>query len=884
MAKELSAKYDPSAVEDKWYAWWLEHRCFHSEPDDREPYTIVIPPPNVTGILHMGHVLNNTLNDVLIRKARMDGKNACWIPGTDHASIATESKVVAKLKEMGINKEDLTRDEFLRYAWEWKEEHGGKILAQLRKLGASCDWDRTRFTMEPDLTKAVLATFVYFYKKGLIYRGVRMVNWDPEGHTAVSDEEVIYKETKRHLYYVRYFVSDGNGNPTDKYLTVATTRPETIMADAAISVNPSDERYHWLKGKKVLVPLVGREIPVIEDEYVTIDFGTGCLKVTPAHDPHDYEIGLRHNLPVINIIDDHGRLTEDAKVLVGEDRFQAQKDVVGLLEKAGNLDHIEDYSSPVGYSERTHAAIEPRLSAQWFLKMDELAKMALASVEEGRIKLIPDKYRNTYRHWMENVHDWCISRQLWWGQRIPAWYLPDGRFVVEAEEEAALEAARKLEPSITAADLTQDPDVLDTWFSSWLWPISVFDPEMPGHPEHQPNKDLAYYYPTSDLVTGPDIIFFWVARMVMAGDEFMKEEPFRNVYFTGIVRDKLGRKMSKQLGNSPDPLDLIAKYGADAVRIGMLLCSSAGNDIFYDESQVEQGRNFCNKIWNSYRLVKGWTRDESLPQSEVCKEAVRWFDNALSQAVSGIEEHYSRFRISDALMTIYRLFWDDYCSWYLECVKPDHGRPIDTATYDATLSFFDKLLRLIHPVMPFITEELWHDVEERGADESIMFAKTPTAGPCDEALLNAFEAAKSAVNSIRGIRQQKEISPKKELRLLSKGGFPKEVVPVVEKLANVSGCEEVSEFGSTHGISFMVGTTEMFVPLEGLVDVSEELSKLEKELEYQRNFLASVRKKLSNENFVAHAPQKVVEMERKKEADSLMKIESYESQIAALKA
>ena len=636
MAKELSAKYDPSEVEDKWYAWWLENKFFHSEPDNRQPYTIVIPPPNVTGILHMGHVLNNTLNDVLIRKARMDGKNACWVPGTDHASIATESKVVAKLKTMGINKEDLTREEFLKYAWEWKEEHGGKILAQLRKLGASCDWDRTKFTMDPDLTKAVIDTFVYFYNKGLIYRGVRMVNWDPEGHTAVSDEEVIYKETKRHLYYVRYFIADENGNATDKYLTVATTRPETIMADAAICVNPNDERFTWLHGKKVLVPLVNRLIPVIEDDYVTMDFGTGCLKVTPAHDPHDYEIGLRHNLPVIIIIDDHGRLTEDAKVLVGEDRFQAQKDVLPLLDAAGNLDHIEDYSSPVGYSERTHAAIEPRLSAQWFLKMDELAKMALASVEEGRVKLIPDKYRNTFRHWMENVHDWCISRQLWWGQQIPAWYLPDGKFVVAENADAALELAKKIDPSVSADKLRQDPDVLDTWFSSWLWPISVFDPEKPGHPDHKPNKDLSYYYPTNDLVTGPDIIFFWVARMIMAGDEFMGKEPFSNVYFTGIVRDKQGRKMSKQLGNSPDPLDLIAKYGADAVRIGMLLCSSAGNDIFYDESQVAQGRNFCNKIWNSYRLVKGWKRDESVPQSEASRVAVKWFGNLLDKTIATV--------------------------------------------------------------------------------------------------------------------------------------------------------------------------------------------------------------------------------------------------------
>ena len=667
---ELSAKYDPSQVEDKWYAYWLENKFFHSEPDSREPYTIVIPPPNVTGILHMGHVLNNTLNDVLIRKARMDGKNACWVPGTDHASIATESKVVARLKEQGIRKEDLTREEFLAHAWKWKEEHGGIILKQLRKLGASCDWDRTRFTMEPELTKAVINTFVYFYRKGWIYKGVRMVNWDPEGLTAVSDEEVIHKDTKSHFYHLRYYISDGNGNPTDKYLVIATTRPETIMADAAICVNPADERHRWLRGKKVLIPLINREIPVIEDDYVEMDFGTGCLKVTPAHDVHDYEIGLRHNLPVIDIIDERGRLNEKAVILVGEDRFVARKKIVKMLEEAGNLEKVEEYTSPVGYSERTNAVIEPRLSAQWFLKMDELARMALETVDSGRTRLIPDKYVNTYRHWMENARDWCISRQLWWGQRIPAWYLPDGQCIVEPTEELALAAARKIDPKYTISDLRQDEDVLDTWFSSWLWPISVFDPDKPGNPSRKPNADLAYYYPTNDLVTGPDIIFFWVARMVMAGEEFMGREPFSNVYFTGIVRDKIGRKMSKTLGNSPDPLDLIAKYGADAVRIGMLLCSSAGNDIFYDESQVEQGRNFCNKIWNSFRLIKGWNVDESLKQSDVNALAVKWFDSKLSKAVELVEDHYSKFRISDALMTIYKLFRDDYCSWYLEMIKP----------------------------------------------------------------------------------------------------------------------------------------------------------------------------------------------------------------------
>ena len=881
---ELSSKYDPSKVEDKWYAWWLEQKFFHSEPDEREPYTIVIPPPNVTGILHMGHVLNNTLNDVLIRKARMDGKNACWIPGTDHASIATESKVVARLKAQGINKEDLTREEFLKYAWEWKEEHGGIILSQLRKLGASCDWDRTKFTMDPDLTEAVINTFVYFYKKGWIYRGVRMVNWDPEGHTAVSDEEVVHKDTKSHFYHLRYYVSDGSGNRTDKYIIVATTRPETIMADAAVSINPDDERYHWLRGKKVLIPLINKEIPIIEDSYVEIGFGTGCLKVTPAHDINDYEIGLRHNLPVTDIIDDHGKLNEKAQILVGEDRFVARKKIEKMLQEAGCLEKVEEYISPIGYSERTNAVIEPRLSTQWFLKMGKLAEMALESVESGKVKLIPDKYRNTYRHWMETVKDWCISRQLWWGQRIPAYYLPDGQYVVEATPEAALEAARKIDPTIEASQLRQDEDVLDTWFSSWLWPISVFDSRKPGHPELEPNRDLAYYYPTNDLVSGPDILFFWIARMIMAGDEFMGREPFSNVYLTGIVRDKLGRKMSKTLGNSPDPLDLIAKYGADAVRIGMLLCASAGNDIFYDESQVEQGRNFCGKIWNSYRLVKGWTVDSSIAQPEACAIAVDWFRSKLNSTVETVEDHYSKFRISDALMSIYKLFWDDYCSWYLELVKPAYGQAIDKATLDATLGFFESLLKMIHPVMPFITEELWHDMAERGEKETIMFARTPVAGPWDEGTINDFELAEEAVNALRGIRQQKNISPKEALEVKFKGAFPVRMLPVVCKLANISNASIVEDFGTTaEGVSQMIRTVEMYVPLTGKVNVEEEIAKIEAELEYQKKFLESVRRKLSNESFVAHAPEKVVAIERKKEADSLSKIEGYESQLKALK-
>ena len=877
---EIPAKYNPSQTEDKWYAYWLEHKFFHSEPDSREPYTIVIPPPNVTGILHMGHVLNNTLNDVLIRKARMDGKNACWVPGTDHASIATENKVVAKLKGMGIRKEDLSREEFLKYAWEWKEEHGGIILKQLRKLGASCDWDRTRFTMEPELSEAVINTFVYFYKKGWIYRGVRMVNWDPEGHTAVSDDEVIHRDTASKFYHMRYFISDGQGNPTDKYIVVATTRPETIMADAAVCVNPNDERHRWLKGKKVLIPLINKEIPIIEDEYVEMDFGTGCLKVTPAHDAHDYEIGLRHNLPVLDIIDDHGRLNEDAQILVGEDRFEARKKIAIMLEEAGNIEKIEDYTSPIGYSERTNCVIEPRLSAQWFLKMDQLAPTALASVEDGFIKFIPDKYRNTYRHWMENAHDWCISRQLWWGQRIPAWYLPDGSYVVEPDAEKALEAARAINPALNAEDLHQDEDVLDTWFSSWLWPISVFDPQMPGQPDHKPNADLSYYYPTNDLVTGPDIIFFWVARMIMAGNEFMKDVPFRNVYFTGIVRDKLGRKMSKTLGNSPDPLVLIEKYGADAVRLGMLLCSSAGSDILYDESQVEQGRNFCNKIWNAFRLVNGWNTDASAAQPESSAAAVKWFDSLLSQTLEIVEDHFAKFRISDALMTIYKLFWDDFCAWYLEAVKPAYGCGMDVQTYNATVGFFDSLLRMIHPIMPFITEELWQALEPRKEGETIMLQRYPQAKAYDAAFIESFRMACEAVAAVRNVRQEKGLSPKDALELRLDAAFPEDCVPVLVKLANVKVSRGEAE---GQGVSAMVRTSKIFIVLEGLVNVEEEIAKLESELKYYRGFLESVRRKLSNEKFVNGAPEAVVANERKKEADALQKIESIESSLKSLK-
>ncbi len=738
--------------------------------------------------------------------------------------------------------------------------------------------------MEPALSEAVINTFVYFYKKGWIYKGVRMVNWDPEALTAVSDDEVIHKDTQSHFYHLKYYISDGQGHPTDQYLVIATTRPETIMADAAICVNPKDERHFWLKGKKVLIPLINREIPVIEDDYVEMDFGTGCLKVTPAHDVHDYEIGLRHNLPVLEIIDDHGKLNEKAQILVGEDRFVARKKIVKMLEESGNLLKVEDYTSPVGYSERTDAVIEPKLSAQWFLKMEKLAATALETVESGRTQFIPEKYVNTYRHWMENARDWCISRQLWWGQRIPAWYLPDGSYVVEATPEAALKAAQAINPSLKAEDLKQDEDVLDTWFSSWLWPISVFDPEKPGHPEHQPNKDLAYYYPTNDLVTGPDIIFFWVARMIMAGEEFMGKEPFSNVYFTGIVRDKLGRKMSKTLGNSPDPLKLIAEYGADAVRIGMLLCSSAGNDIFYDESQVQQGRNFCAKIWNSFRLIQGWTVDDGAPQAAASALAVKWFRDQLSRTIETVEDHYSKFRISDALMTIFKLFWDEFCSWYLELVKPAWGAPIDRATYDATLSFFDALLKLVHPVMPFITEELWQHLADRKEGETIMYAATPKAQAYDSAFLERFDLAREAIVAIRGVRAQKNIPPKEALALKVKASFPQEMLPVVAKLAGLSGTEVVEDFGDTAmGVALLVRTAELFVPLTGLVNADEEIAKLEAELAHKKGFLEGVRRKLSNEQFVAHAPEAVVAVERKKEADALSAIESIENQLKALR-
>lgn len=869
---EIPAKYDPSLTEDKWYSYWLKNRFFHSEPDDREAYTIVIPPPNVTGVLHMGHMLNNTIQDVLIRRARMLGKNACWVPGTDHASIATEAKVVAKLKAEGIEKTDLTRDQFLKHAWEWKEKHGSIILEQLKKLGASCDWERTKFTMDPDLSQGVINTFVYFYKKGGIYRGVRMVNWDPEGQTAVSDEEVIHKETSSKLFYLKYFISEG-GKPTENFIVIATTRPETIMADTAVCVHPADERYKYLKGKKVLIPLINKEIPIIEDEYVSIDFGTGCLKITPAHDINDYEIGLRHKLPVVDILDKYARLNEKAQILIGEDRFSARKKIIRMLAEAGNLEKEEAYNSQIGYSERTNAVIEPRLSLQWFLKMDEAAKNALGYVESERIKLIPDKYKNTYKHWMESVRDWCISRQLWWGQRIPAWYLPNGDIVVEADENGALKAAQIIDPSIELSDLRQDEDVLDTWFSSWLWPISVFDPAKPGFPNREPNRELAYYYPTNDLVTAPEILFFWVARMVMAGHEFCGDLPFRNVYLTGTVRDKSGRKMSKSLGNSPDPIKLMENYGADGVRVGMLLCSSAGNDILFDESQVEQGRNFSNKIWNAYRLIQGWQVDASAKASPQCEIAVEWFDSLLSQSIETMNDHFNKFRLSDALMLLYKLFWDDFCAWYLEIIKPAQGCSIEVKTYEATVVFFDKLLKLLHPFMPFITEELWQKLCERKEGESIMVLQQPKSEKYSAELINSVEQAKISIVNIRSIRQAKGISPKEPLELYVKGDFSQALYGIIEKMANISAIKPFSQKGeSQSGASFMVDTIEFFLPLGNLVNIGEELNKIEAEIKHLEGFLASVNKKLSNEKFVNSAPKSVVELELKKQSDAQTKI------------
>ncbi len=874
--KELSAKYNPAEVEDKWYRYWMEKGFFRSVPDEREPYCIVIPPPNVTGVLHMGHMLNNTIQDVLIRRARMKGKNACWVPGTDHASIATEAKVVTKLKAEGIEKSQLSREEFLSHAWEWKEKHGGIILEQLKKLGASCDWDRTCFTMDKTLSDSVIHVFVDLYRKGYIYRGVRMVNWDPQAKTAVSDEEVVYREVKGKLYYLKYKI-DGE----DGYVTIATTRPETILGDTAVCVNPNDPRYIYLKGKRLLVPLINRSVPVIFDEYVDMEFGTGALKVTPAHDINDYMLGEKYNLEVIDIFNNDGTLNQSAQLYVGMDRFEVRKQIVTDLDKAGNLAKVEDYVNKVGFSERTDAVIEPKLSTQWFLKMKELSKPALDAVVNGDIKLHPPKFVNTYRHWMENVKDWCLSRQLWWGHRIPAWYLPQGGYVVAHNQHEAFDLARKEtgNPKLQLSDLHQDEDVLDTWFSSWLWPISVFngilDPE---------NPDIKYYYPTHDLITAPEILFFWVARMVIAGYEYMGDKPFRNVYLTGIVRDHLHRKMSKQLGNSPDPLHLIAKYGADGVRVGMLLCSPAGNDLLFDESLTEQGRNFCNKIWNAFRLVKGWQVDVNAQQPESAKTAVKWFNTTLSKAIEQCDDDFEKYRISEALMNLYKLFWDEFSSWYLEAIKPAYGKPIDAETYNATLDIFEKILALLHPFMPFITEELWQHLRNRADGQSIMISQMPKSTGVDEELIKSFERVKEIVAGIRNIRQEKNIAQKDQLKasIRTSSRLNKGFEAIIVKLA---GLEQLSYTdGQIEGAaSFMVGVDEVYVSLQGIIDVDEERQKILAELDYTRGFLNSVLQKLSNERFVNNAPASVVELERKKQSDAEAKIKALEERLKELK-
>ena len=874
--KELSAKYNPIEVEDKWYKYWMDKGFFHSTPDEREPYCIVIPPPNVTGVLHMGHMLNNTLQDVLVRRARMKGKNACWVPGTDHASIATEAKVVNKLKSEGIDKAILSRDEFLKHAWEWKEKHGGIILEQLKKLGASCDWERTSFTMDEHLSASVIHVFVDLYRKGKIYRGVRMVNWDPQAKTAVSDEEVIYREVQSKIYYLKYKI-DGE----DGFVTIATTRPETILGDTAVCVNPNDPRYAHLKGKHVIVPLINRSVPIIYDDYVDMEFGTGALKVTPAHDINDYMLGEKHRLQSIDIFNDNGTLSPAAQLYVGMDRFEVRKVIVADLEKAGNLAKIEDYVNKVGFSERTDAVIEPKLSMQWFLRMKELSQPALDSVINGDIELYPPKFVNTYRHWMENVKDWCLSRQLWWGHRIPAWYLPEGGYVVANTEEEALELAKKEtgNANLKISDLRQDEDVLDTWFSSWLWPISVFNGILEPN-----NKDIKYYYPTNDLITAPEILFFWVARMIIAGYEYMGEKPFRNVYLTGIVRDHLHRKMSKQLGNSPDPIDLMAKYGADGVRVGMLLCSPAGNDLLFDEALTEQGRNFCNKIWNAFRLVKGWQVDENAAQPESARAGVEWFSNQLNKAIEQADDDFDKYRISEALMNLYKLFWDEFSSWYLEIIKPAFGQPIDGKTYNATLEIFEKILSLLHPYMPFITEELWQHLRERNDGDSIMVSLMPKSNDYDASILEQFEQVKDVIAGVRTIRQEKNIAIKQQFStsIRSNDKFADGNEAIIVKLAGLDKLSYV-EAKVDGAASFMVGTIEIYVPLEGLIDAAEEKAKLIEELNYTKGFLDSVMKKLSNERFVNSAPANVVDLERKKQADALDKIKTLEERIASLK-
>lgn len=872
---EIPAKYDPSGIEEKWYQYWLSNNCFRSVPDDREPYTIVIPPPNVTGVLHMGHMLNNTIQDVLVRRARMQGKNACWLPGTDHASIATEAKVVAKLRDEGIEKSSLTRDEFLAHAWEWKEKHGGIILEQLKKLGASCDWERTKFTMDEALYESVIDVFIDLYNKGLIYRGVRMVNWDPKALTALSDEEVIYKEVNSKLYYVRYKVEGAE----DEWVTIATTRPETILGDTAVCFHPEDERFQHLKGKRVIVPLIKRSVPLIEDEYVDREFGTGCLKITPAHDINDYTIGLKYNLESIDIFNDNGTLNEKALLYIGQDRFVVRKKIVEDLLNHGHLLKIEDYVNNVGFSERTDEAIEPKLSVQWFMKMEDMARPALDVVMNDSVKFHPEKFKNTYRHWMENVRDWCISRQLWWGQRIPAYYLSTGEIIVAKSDEEALVKARELtgNPALRPIDLRQDEDVLDTWFSSWLWPISVFDGIR--NPD---NPDIKYYYPTNDLVTAPEILFFWVARMIMAGLEYQHEIPFKNVYLTGIVRDKQGRKMSKSLGNSPDPLVLIEKFGADGVRVGMLLTSPAGNDLPFDESLCEQGRNFSNKIWNALRLVKGWTIDESLQQPEYAKVAGQWFEARLNSTILTIEEYFEKYRLSEALMASYKLVWDDFCSWYLEMIKPAYQQPIDRQTLDLTVGFFEKLMHVLHPFMPFITEEIWQILEERQNGETIMLNQMPVAGNVDNDILSAFEHAAEAVMGVRNIRKEKNIPFKDKIELIIMGENPAlNMDGIVAKLCNTSGII-YSDEKPTASAGFRVKSTEYYIPMGEGVDLEVEREKLQKELDYVVGFLASVEKKLSNEKFVANAKPEIVEIEQRKKEDALSKIEILKNSIASL--
>lgn len=890
---ELASKYDPQAVESKWYQYWLDNKLFSSKPDGREPYTVVIPPPNVTGVLHMGHMLNNTIQDILVRRARMEGKNACWVPGTDHASIATEAKVVNRLAQQGIKKTDLTREEFLKHAWDWTHEHGGIILKQLRKLGASCDWDRTAFTMDETRSRAVIHVFCDLYQKGLIYRGVRMVNWDPKAQTALSDEEVIYKDEHSKLYHLKYYVVEQDCQQVDEenvihkdekgyYAVVATTRPETIMGDSAMCINPEDKKNTWLKGKHVIVPLVNREIPVIEDTYVDIEFGTGCLKVTPAHDINDHALGLKHGLETIDIFNDNGTISEAAGLYVGMDRMDVRKQISIDLQNAGLMEKIEDYNNKVGFSERTNVPIEPKLSTQWFLKMQHFADIALPPVMDDDIEFYPKKYKNTYRHWLENIKDWCISRQLWWGHRIPAYYFDNAGkkdFVVAETAEEALKLAQEKNASIKAEDLEQESDCLDTWFSSWLWPISLFDGI-----ENPDNEEINYYYPTSDLVTGPDIIFFWVARMIMAGYEYRGKMPFKHVYFTGIVRDKLGRKMSKSLGNSPDPLDLIDKFGADGVRMGMMLSAPAGNDILFDESLCEQGRNFNNKIWNAFRLVKGWeTADIEQPKS--AEIAVKWFDAKLKEVNEEMQKQFKDYRISEALMTVYKLFWDEFSSWYLEMVKPAYGQPIDQKSYDATLRFFDALLKMLHPFMPFITEELWQHIYDRKDGESIMREKLEIPAPTaeEQKLAADIEAVKQIIAGVRTVRNQKNIAQKEQLSLQVVGKNDFEAYnDVTLKMANLDKIEVIAE-KSADASSFMVGTDEFAVPLGDLIDVAAEIEKAEAQLKHLEGFLLGVRKKLSNENFVAHAPEKVVALERKKESDSVEKIAALKATIEELK-